>query len=54
MNFVHPLSQECLKDELSIFSIPQTQVSLEKGHWIDDQPVSSVSEGACLCPNVSC
>ena len=45
MNFVHSKSQECSKSELDLFSVPPTQVSLEKGHWIDHQPVSSVSDG---------
>ena len=45
MNFVHSKSQECTKSELDLFSAPPTQVSLEKGHWIDHQPVSSVSDG---------
>ena len=44
MDFVHPKSAECTKTELDLFSVPPTQVSLEKGHWIDHQPVSSVSE----------
>lgn len=45
MNFVHPSSQECTKNELDLFSTPPTQVSLEKGLWIDHQPVSSVADG---------
>ena len=45
MNFVHGKSGECVKTELDLFSVPPTQVSLEKGLWIDPQPVSSV-----LCP----
>lgn len=44
MNFVHSKSQESTKSEMDIFSVPPTQVSLEKGHWIDHQPVSSVSD----------
>ncbi|XP_046841851.1 uncharacterized protein F54H12.2-like [Xenia sp. Carnegie-2017] len=44
MDFVHPKSVECTKTELDLFSVPPTQVSLEKGHWIHHQPVSSVSE----------
>jgi hypothetical protein len=43
MNFLHSKLQECTKSELDLFSIPQTQTSLEKGQWIDSQPVSSVS-----------
>ena len=53
MSFVHSKSQECTKTELDLFSIPPTQTSLEKGHWVDFQPVSSVSDGGpitFLCP----
>ena len=45
MNFVHANSQECTKSELDLFSIPPTQISLERGLWVDHQPVSSVSDG---------
>ena len=45
MSFVHSKSEECTKTELDLFSVPPTQVSLEKGLWIDHQPVSSVSDG---------
>jgi hypothetical protein len=44
MNFVHSKSPECSKSELDLFAVPPTQVSLEKGRWIDHQPVSSVSD----------
>ena len=44
-NFVHANSQECTKSELDLFSIPPTQVSLERGLWVDHQPVSNVSDG---------
>ena len=53
MNFVHGKSGECVKTELDLFSVPPTQVSLEKGLWIDHQPVSSVADGGpitFLCP----
>ena len=45
MNFVHTNSQECTKSELDLFSIPPTQVSLERGFWVDHQLVSSVLDG---------
>jgi hypothetical protein len=45
MNFVHSKSQECTKSELDLFSVPPTQISLEKVHWVDHQPVSSVADG---------
>jgi hypothetical protein len=48
MNFVHFKSQECTKSELDLFSVHPTQTSLEKGHWIDHQPVSSVADGGSI------
>ncbi len=44
MNLVHSKSQECSKSELDLFSVPPTQTSLEKGHWVEHQPVSSVAD----------
>jgi hypothetical protein len=48
MNLVHSKSQECTKSELDLFSVPPTQISLEKGHWVDHQPVSSVADGGVI------
>ena len=39
------MHQECTKSELDIFSAPSTQVSLERGKWVDHEPVSSVGDG---------
>ena len=53
MSFVHSSSEECTKSELDLFSITPTQVTLEKGHWVDHLPVSSAAEGGSitfLCP----
>ena len=53
MNFVHSKSGECTKTELDLFSVPPTQVNLEKGLWVDHQPVSSVSDAGPItfvCP----
>ena len=48
MNFVHFKSQECTKSELDLFSVRPTQISLEKGHRVDHQPVSSVTDGGVI------
>ena len=48
MDLVHPKSVECTKSELDLFSIPATQVSLEKGKWIDHLPVSSLAENGAI------
>ena len=53
MNFVHSKSGECTKTELDLFSVLPTQVSLEKGLWVDHQPASSVSDAGPItfvCP----
>ena len=42
MSYVHPYSKRCEKSEVDLFSVPPTQLSLEKGRWIDYQPLSSV------------
>ena len=42
---MHSKSEECTQTELDLLSVSPTQVSLEKGLWIDHQPVSSVSDG---------
>ena len=41
MSYVHPNSKRCEKSEVDLFSIPPTQLSLEKGRWIDYRPLSS-------------
>ena len=42
MSYVHPYSKRCEKSEVNLFSVPPTQLSLEKGRWIDYRPLSSV------------
>ena len=48
MAFVHPNSIECTKSKLDLFSVPTTQVSLERGKWKDYEPVSSVADGGSI------
>ncbi|CAB4004756.1 uncharacterized transposon-derived [Paramuricea clavata] len=36
------------KQTQSITLCPPTQISLEKGHWMDHQPVSSVADGGVI------
>ena len=45
MAFVHPLSSECLKSELDIFSVPPTQTSIESGSYVEYNPISSIHDG---------
>ena len=42
MSYVHERSKRCDKNEVDLFNIPPTQISLEKGRWIDYHPLSSV------------
>ena len=42
MSYVHHYSKRCEKSEVDLFSVPPTQLSLEKGRWIDYRPLSSV------------
>ena len=42
MSYVHSRSKRCEKSEIDLFSVPPTQLSLEKGRWIDYRPLSSV------------
>lgn len=46
MSFVHPHSTPCLKSELDLFTVPSTQVAVEKGQWIDHQPISIISSSS--------
>ena len=46
MAFVHPLSSECLKSELDIFSVPPTQTSIESGNYVEYNPISSINDGS--------
>ena len=39
---------ECAKSELDLCTVPSMQTSLEKGRWIDHQPVSSVSDNGAI------
>ena len=44
MSLVHKHSQECTKSELDLFTIPPTQVSLERGLWTEFRPVASITD----------
>ena len=45
MAFIHPLSSECLKSELDLFSVPMTQTSIESGCYVEYNPISSINDG---------
>jgi hypothetical protein len=53
MASVPPNSVPCSKSELDLFSIPPTQVAIQKGQWIDHQPISSINATAPIEFNVT-
>jgi len=52
MTSVHPNSTPCSKSELDLFTIPPTQIVIQKGQWIDHQPVSSINASAPIEFNI--
>ena len=40
---MHKDSCACAKSELDLFSIPPTQVEMEKGFWEDIDPITSIA-----------
>ncbi|ELT89957.1 hypothetical protein CAPTEDRAFT_198372 [Capitella teleta] len=43
MAYLHPMSCECLKSELDLFSMLPTQTGIIGGQWVEYQPLSSLS-----------
>ena len=39
---MHKDSCACAKSELDLFSVPPTQVEMEKGFWEDIDPITSI------------
>ena len=48
MAFLHSHSDECFKSELSLFSLPHTQTSIEATEIVHYKPVSSSNDNAPL------
>ena len=46
MAFVQEQSCECTKSELDLFSVPPTQTSMEKGSFVENHPLTTVTEGS--------
>ncbi|XP_067208468.1 uncharacterized protein F54H12.2-like [Linepithema humile] len=46
MSFLHTHSNECLKSELDLFSLPLTQTSIESSQWIYYKLVTSLADDA--------
>ena len=43
MALIHPLSSDCAKNELDLFSVPSTQTSIEEGRWLEMGPITPVA-----------
>jgi hypothetical protein len=48
MSFIHSHSCECTKSELDLFSLPPTQLSIERSDYVEYKPVASISENAAI------
>jgi hypothetical protein len=46
MAFIHENSCECTKSELDIFSVPDTQTSVESGTYVEYRHVSTLTDGS--------
>ena len=45
MALLHNMSDECIKSELDLFSLPMTQTSIEKSTYIEIPPLSALTDG---------
>ena len=45
---MHKDSCMCSKSELDLFSVPPTQVVMEKGFWEDVDPITSISSSGTI------
>lgn len=48
MAFLHALSNECLKSELELFTLPPTQTVIEGAQFVYYKPISSLSDDGPL------
>ena len=46
MALIHPLSTDCMKQELDLFSVPTTQTSIEEGRWVEMGPITPVTHSS--------
>lgn len=44
MAFIHNLSEECVKTELDLFTVPYTQTSIEKSTFLEIPPISALTD----------
>ncbi|KAL0150112.1 hypothetical protein M9458_054539 [Cirrhinus mrigala] len=48
MALLHNMSEECIKSELDLFTVPLTQTAIEKNTYIEVPPLSAISDTAPL------
>ena len=48
MALIHNQSEECVKTELDLFTVPYTQTSIEKSTFVEIPPVSALRDGGPL------
>ena len=48
MAFVNPCSSECMKTELDLFSVPDTQLSVESSAYGEYYPITSLNDGSTI------
>lgn len=46
MSYLHVESSECLKEEISPFTLPPTQTTIEASQWVTYKPISTLSNDA--------
>ena len=44
MALTHDMSQECVKSELDLFTVPMTQTAIEKYTYVEVQPLSAITQ----------
>ena len=51
---IHKDSTACAKSELDLFLIPPTQTAIERGHFVEYQPLANIRDGVPVEFNISC
>ena len=44
MALLHRMSEECIKSELDLFTVPLTQTAIEKNTYVEIPPLSAISD----------
>src|SRR6266550_645500 len=52
MAFIHPLSSECTLSVLDLFTVPSTQVSIEKSNYVEFLPLASLKSNSTIEFNI--